>query len=252
MAGLAARTGGDGGPVLLLLHGLGALGGAWTPFLQGAAERWPGRWIAPDLLGHGVSPWAGSYRGEDHAAAVAEVLQAHDATEDVTVLGHSMGGAIGLFLASGRHGATPRRVLGFGIKYDWSAADVEFLARLAGSPPKTFPSREEAVARFLKVSGLVGFVDADSEIAAAGIAETGSGWRLAADPAAASIRPPDMDALVAAAACPIRLAAGEHDPMSDAGGLRRWDPQARALAGLGHNAMLEDPAAVWDWLAGKS
>jgi pimeloyl-ACP methyl ester carboxylesterase len=57
-----------------------------------------------------------------------------------------------------------------------------------------------------------------------------------------------MARLIADARCPIRLAAGERDPMSKLGDLRRWDPQAETLPGLGHNAMVEDPAAVWAWL----
>lgn len=247
MAALAARTGGDGGPVLLLLHGLGAHGGAWTPMLDSAAANWPGRWIAPDLLGHGASPWAERYGGHDHAAALAALMRDQDAADDVVVLGHSMGGSVGLSLASGRHGFTPRRVLGFGIKYDWTAEDLAGLERLAASPPKILPTRNEAVVRFLKVSGLIGLVDPGSSIAAAGVVEDVGGWRLAADPAAATIGPPAMDELVAAAACPVSLAAGERDLMSAVEGLRRWDADAVAFPGLGHNAMVEDPAAVWEW-----
>jgi pimeloyl-ACP methyl ester carboxylesterase len=158
-----------------------------------------------------------------------------------------MGGSVGLSLASGRHGVRPRRVLAFGIKFAWTPEELAGLERLAVSPPRILAAKDEAVTRFLKVSGLIGLVDPASPIAAAGVVEGAEGWRLAADPAAASIGPPDMGALTGAAACPVRLAAGEHDPMSRAEGLRRWDPDATAFAGLGHNAMVEGPAAVWAW-----
>jgi pimeloyl-ACP methyl ester carboxylesterase len=58
-AGLRVHDGGsDGGsgePVLLLLHGLGATGHVWEGWRPLLARRWPGRWLAPDLPGHGGS-----------------------------------------------------------------------------------------------------------------------------------------------------------------------------------------------------
>lgn len=48
---LRVREGGSGPEVLLLLHGLGGTGDVW----EGIGRRWNGRWIAPDLPGHGCS-----------------------------------------------------------------------------------------------------------------------------------------------------------------------------------------------------
>jgi len=45
-----------GEPVLLLLHGLGATGDVWHAWRPLLTRRWPGRWLAPDLPGHGGSP----------------------------------------------------------------------------------------------------------------------------------------------------------------------------------------------------
>lgn len=248
---LSARSGGSGGPVLVMLHGLGVHGGAWTPMAELAEARWPGRWIAPDLPGHGASPWTGAYGLDDHAGAVAGMLRAEDAADDVVVLGHSMGGAVGLALASGRHGVQPRRVLAFGVKVAWTPEEVRFLEGLAAATAKYFADRETAASRFLKVSGLAGLIDPASPVAASGIAQDEAGWRLAADPATASVGPPPMDRLMAEARCPVRLAAGAHDAISSVGDLSRWDPAAATLPGLGHSAMVEDPAAVWDWVAGE-
>ena len=46
---LRVQGGGDGDPVLLLLHGLGATGDVWAGGGPLLAQRWPGRWLAPDL-----------------------------------------------------------------------------------------------------------------------------------------------------------------------------------------------------------
>jgi alpha/beta hydrolase fold len=60
-AGLRVHQGGRGEPALLLLHGLGATGDVWQGWLPLLARRWPGRWLAPDLPGHGGSPPLSSY-----------------------------------------------------------------------------------------------------------------------------------------------------------------------------------------------
>jgi pimeloyl-ACP methyl ester carboxylesterase len=57
---LRVQHGGDGEPVLLLLHGLGASGDVWNGLHDVLSGRWPGRWVTPDLPGHGGSdPLAG-------------------------------------------------------------------------------------------------------------------------------------------------------------------------------------------------
>jgi pimeloyl-ACP methyl ester carboxylesterase len=55
-AGLKVLEGGNGARVLLLLHGLGATGDVWDRWQPLLARRWTGRWLAPDLPGHGGSP----------------------------------------------------------------------------------------------------------------------------------------------------------------------------------------------------
>src|SRR6202050_2928957 len=50
------QEGGGGEPVLVLLHGLGATGDVWNGWRPLLARRWPGRWLAPDLPGHGGGP----------------------------------------------------------------------------------------------------------------------------------------------------------------------------------------------------
>src|SRR5690349_19063918 len=84
-ARLRVQQGGSGEPLLVLLHGLGATGdvwGSWQPLL---AERWPGRWVAPDLPGHGGSPPLAAYTFDGFAAAVGDAVPSGDR---VVVLGH--------------------------------------------------------------------------------------------------------------------------------------------------------------------
>jgi len=242
---LEADRGGDGPRLLVLLHGLGATRQVWTRFV--AANRWTGRWIAPDLRGHGASPHAADYGLEAHAADVADLVR--DAG-DVLVLGHSMGGVVALALASGAFGVAPARVFGLGIKVAWSDEERAGMRKMAATPARTFGSRDEAVARYLKVSGLTGLIAPDSVEALSGITQTDGGWRLAYDPATASIGPPPMEALMAKAKAPVHLARGETDAMVSREQLSVYDRYAHQIA-AGHNAMVENPAAVWDWLDEK-
>jgi pimeloyl-ACP methyl ester carboxylesterase len=53
-----------------------------------------------------------------------------------------------------------------------------------------------------------------------------------------------MRSLLAAANAPVRLARGEFDGLVSLAELRRDDPDALELSGLGHNAHVEDPERV--------
>jgi pimeloyl-ACP methyl ester carboxylesterase len=159
-----------------------------------------------------------------------------------------MGGAIALARGSGWFGIKPARVFGIGIKVAWTDDDLHGLTAMAAAPARMFASKDEALARYLKVSGLAGLVAADSAMANAGVVERDGGWRLAADPKTALVGAPPMAALVAAAQAPFHLARGANDRMMTLEQLRLYDPQAIDFPGLGHNAMVEDPAAVWRYI----
>jgi pimeloyl-ACP methyl ester carboxylesterase len=53
-----------------------------------------------------------------------------------------------------------------------------------------------------------------------------------------------MAGLLGRAVCPVILARGEHDPMVSDADLRALVSDPVTLRGLGHNAHVEDPAAV--------
>jgi pimeloyl-ACP methyl ester carboxylesterase len=131
-AGLRVHEGGSGEPLLVLLHGMGATGdvwGAWRPLLAG---RWPGRWLAPDLPGHGGSPPLAAYTFDGFAAAVAGIVPPG---AGAVVLGHSLGGVVGLALASGRFPVPVRAVIGLGIKVVWTDEDLDRAQAAARRPP---------------------------------------------------------------------------------------------------------------------
>jgi pimeloyl-ACP methyl ester carboxylesterase len=239
--------GGEGSRLLVLLHGLGATRHVWRGFLD--TKRWNGSWIAPDLRGHGASGHASSYALGLHAADVAETIIGAGNFREIVVVGHSMGGVIALALASGWFGIQPKRAFGLGIKVAWTDDERAGMAKMATMPVKTFASKDEAIARYLKISGLAGFAAPDSPAALAGVVQTKEGWRPAFDPATASIGPPPMRELIAAAQAPIHLACGEKDPMVTREQMTVYDADARALPG-GHNAMVENANAVWDWIGG--
>src|SRR5262245_12599695 len=96
------------------------------------ARRWPGRWVAPDLPGHGASPPLTRYTFEDLAAAVAGTVEPGTRT---VVLGHSLGGVVGLVLAGDRFDGPVEAVIGLGIKVEWSDEDLQRARALAARPP---------------------------------------------------------------------------------------------------------------------
>ena len=238
MTALRVRSGGQGEPTVLLLHGLGATGEVW----DGVLPLLPGAWVAPDLPGHGGSAPLPGYTFAAVADAVADLVD----PAGTVVLGHSFGGVVGLHLAA-RPGV--RAVVCLGVKVAWTPEELARAAALAARDPARFATRDEAVARHLRLSGLEGIVAPDAPAAVSGVVERDGAWRPALDPRAFGVGDPNMTALIAAAPVPVVLARGAHDAMVSAEQLRALDPDAVDLAGLGHNAHVEDPAAVAALLA---
>ena len=217
--------------VLVLLHGLGGTGDVWG---AGAGEH------APDLPGHGTAEWSDGYTFASMAQSVADGLPSADS---YVVLGHSLGGVVGLELA--RLVPAVRRVVGVGIKVEWTDDELAWARGVAERPVAWFDTESDAVARYRKVSGVGDLVTDD--VARRGVVVEDGRWRLAQDPRTFGVGRPDMRALVRDAAdhgVQVVLARGEHDHMQTDEQLRALVPDAVVLAGLGHNAHLESPAAV--------
>lgn len=217
---------------LLLLHGLGATRRVW--------DGWSGA-LAPDLPGHGTADPLDSYSFESITAAVAQ-----DLPDQVTVIGHSLGGVIALELASGRYGVNVDRVIALGVKVSWSDEDLARTAALAAKPVTWFDSREEAAERYLKVSGLQGLVDPAGDAVGHGLVRMDGHWRLALDQRAFGVGAPNLPRLLRDAQADVVLARGELDPMNTDAEYAALHDRVVTLPGLGHNAHVEDRSALDD------
>ena len=236
---LRVLQGGDGDPLLILLHGLGATGDIferWRPLL---AQAWPGRWVAPDLPGHGGSPPLPAYTFDGLAAGVAPLVDPGGRT---VVFGHSLGGVVGLILQP------VRAVVGLGIKVEWSAEELQRAWAIAERPPVWYPTREEAAARYLRVSGLAGLIGADDAVVEAGLREQDGQWGLAMDARAFAVGAPNMPALLAGTGATVVLARGADDPMNTDEQIARLGVSPVTLPGLGHNAHVQNPTACLELL----
>ena len=88
------RTCGEG-PPMVLLHGWPQTSYSWRKMLPLLAPHY--RCIAPDLRGHGDSQWmiGGTYTLLDYVFDIAQLIeQTH--LSPVTIIGHSLGGAVSL------------------------------------------------------------------------------------------------------------------------------------------------------------
>jgi pimeloyl-ACP methyl ester carboxylesterase len=92
---LAAQIFGEG-PPLLILHGLFGSQRNWGGIIRALASD--ARIHGLDMRNHGDSPWADSMTYDDMAADVARYIEKND-LGPVTLLGHSMGGKVGMRLA---------------------------------------------------------------------------------------------------------------------------------------------------------
>jgi pimeloyl-ACP methyl ester carboxylesterase len=226
---------------LLLIHGLGATGRVWDGWRPLLDEHWPGRWLAPDLPGHGSAAPLPSYGFGSIAAAVAASLPT---AERFVVVGHSLGGVIGLELATGRYGVQVDRAVTLGVKVSWTREELDKAAALAQREVQWFDTRADAAARSLRVAGLQGLLDPDDEAIDHGLCTEDGRWRLALDPATFGVGAPDLPSLLRASRAKIVLARGELDRMNTDAELHALHNRVATLPGLGHNAHAEDPEAV--------
>jgi lipase len=107
-AGLHVRVWGDArAPRVVCLHGVTSWGGHFEPLAERLARDGSRQVFAPDLLGHGSSPWDPPWRIADHVAAL-------DASVDgtpATWIAHSFGARLALERAARSPGTVERLVL---------------------------------------------------------------------------------------------------------------------------------------------
>jgi pimeloyl-ACP methyl ester carboxylesterase len=230
------RPGLPGEMTLVLLHGLGCNGAVWDRMLRALAGRWRGRILVPDLRGHGRSEAGSDYALGRHAADVADFL-APD--EPVSIVGHSMGGAIGVALASGWYSLNVQNVLGLSIKPVFTQGGLDKARAFAEKPRRNFATREEAIERFLLVTGLAGIVESTDDVAVEGVRQSAEGYALAADPRTTLVAGPPLAPMLSVTTAPVVLATGDRDDVATVDDLRRCAGNVAVIAGAGHNAHVE-------------
>ncbi len=94
---IAYRTAGDGGPTLVLIHGITSDSSVWERVMPGLARHCTV--IAPDLAGHGASHRARTdYSLGAHASTLRDMMLTLG-QPSATVVGHSLGGGIAMQFA---------------------------------------------------------------------------------------------------------------------------------------------------------
>jgi pimeloyl-ACP methyl ester carboxylesterase len=121
------------GEVLLLVHGLSGDSSSWREVMPKLSRNY--RVIAPDLLGHGQSDKPrGEYSPAIFAALLRDLLDALG-IDKVTLVGHSLGGAVAIMFAARYRDYCKRLVLlnsgGFG-------SEVTILLRMLSLPGAGF------------------------------------------------------------------------------------------------------------------
>jgi len=243
-------------PLLLLVHGGRDHARSWDWVAR--ALRRDFHVIAPDLRGHGDSAWAigSSYALTDFVLDVAQLLEAVDAYP-VTIVGHSLGGAVSLLYS----GTFPERVgrlvaieglgpppavlrelvgvPGWRRVREW----VERMQKLAGRQPRRYASIDEAASRMREANGFLSDEQAH-HLTIHGVARNEDGtfsWKFDNYVRAFSpvrLSSDEVEELRARITCPVLLVRGTEswasDPLLDG----RIEPFADArsvnVEGAGH------------------
>jgi pimeloyl-ACP methyl ester carboxylesterase len=227
---------------------MGANASVWSGLMPLISAHWPGRFIAPDLRGHGRSAQRSRYTVGINAADIAALIEDDPATA-ITLVGHSFGGVVAAVLAAELFGLPVDHVFALGVKIRWSEAERVRAQDMARRPAPAFAGRGQAIERYLKLSGLTELIDPGSPEAATGITSDAAGYRVAMDPRAYGAVGPNIERLLRMSAAPLHLAAGAKDAMVSLEAMRAIDPAAVAFPGLGHNAHVEAPHCVWQFIA---
>jgi len=239
-----------GAPGLILVHGGAAHAGWWDHI----APRYAGsrRVVALDLSGHGDSDWRDTYRIATWADEVAAVADVAGAADDAVLVGHSLGGLVGI-RASIAHPDLVRDL----VLVDSRILDAAMLDEIQRNQPeegiprgsKHYPSLEAALERFRLVPDHASLDYARNHVARQSVVRDDDGWRWKFDRGFADeltdlpSRPPNS--------CRLSVVYGEHGVVTPAmidtvtAGL---DEPARVveLAGAGHHIPLEQPLELMD------
>ena len=246
-----------GRPPALLLHSLAAHSHWWdwcAPFL---AERFSV--VALDLRGHGGSCWseAEAYRAADYAADIVAILD-HLGWRSPLVIGHSLGGYIGAYLAA-RH---PERVGALVIAdtmTQWSDDEAAWALKQVERPGPEFANPSEAGSRYrLSPPETRAPGDWIRHLGEAAVVERRSGvWQYAFDRRLFALARPDAWALLPGVVCPTLVVRGEGSTIMDRDTMLRVATEVQRgqfaeIKDAWHHLILDDPpgfvSTVTTWL----
>ena len=249
---LVVQAGRKDAPTVLFIHGLGqAAFTDWIPTMMQVARRF--HVVAVDLPGYGYSSSPlGKYSPTNYARVLKEVLARH-ASGPAIVVGHSMGGAVALRLASDYPATTSRLVLADVAGILQRTAFVKYTATGRMAIEDVPDVLKEPVARIKdfgraaveRVFGLPG--DPTRLLRASDLA-----WELVLRNrtnvnAALALIDEDFSAALRTLRQPTQLIWGDADaiaPLRTAQVLAELIPrvQLKTLAGVGHMPMEDAPA----------
>jgi pimeloyl-ACP methyl ester carboxylesterase len=225
--------GNEGAPPLLLIHGGKDHARSWDWVARELRSDY--RVIAPDLRGHGDSAWAigGSYSIAEFVYDVAQLVEAVGSAR-VTIVGHSLGGAVALHYA----GLHPERVAklvaieGLGPSpslqqqieatpgHERLASWIAGMRELARRTPRRYASIDEAAQRMRAANAFLSAEQAH-HLTVHGVARNEDGsftWKF--DNYVRAFSPTrfsgaDVRALWGRITCPVLLVRGEESWASD-------------------------------------
>jgi pimeloyl-ACP methyl ester carboxylesterase len=155
--------GNDDKPPLLLIHGSKDHARSWDWVARELRDEY--HVIAPDLRGHGDSAWStgGHYLINEFVLDIAQLIQTLD-LHPVTIIAHSLGGAVALqyagiypdrvhkLVAIEGLGPPPKMVAARADVPSWERVDgwIEQVREISSRQPKRYPSIEAAADRMLE------------------------------------------------------------------------------------------------------
>lgn len=248
--------GNEQAPPLILLHGGKDHARSWDWVARALREDY--HIIAPDLRGHGDSAWVfgGHYTINEFVLDVAQLIHTLD-LHDVTIIAHSLGGAVALqytavypervarLVAIEGLGPPPKMIAERMTIPTWQRVDewIEQVRSLSSRQPRRYPTIEAAAARMLEENSFLS-PDQAHHLTVHGVARNEDGtfsWKFDNYTRAFYPQPWDPDdrkALWGRISCPTLLVRGTeswaHDPSLDG----RMDAFANArlanIEGAGH------------------
>jgi pimeloyl-ACP methyl ester carboxylesterase len=249
--------GDPGRPPALLLHSLAAHSHWWDWSAPLLADRFSV--AALDLRGHGQSAWCDppAYRAADYAADVVAVLDALGWRSPL-VIGHSLGGYVGAYLAA----RYPERVGALVITdtmTQWSEDEAAWALRQVERPGPEFANPSEAGSRYrLSPPETRAPGDWIRHLGEAAVVERKPGvWQYAVDRRVFAHARPDAWPFLSGVVCPTLVVRGAGSQIMDRDAWLRvatsvQHGQFAEIKDAWHHLVLDDPVAfittVTTWL----